>query len=240
MEKRVIKTTSIIILLILSISIVIGADNLQIQAHSNASDNAVTANTSENRNLKPDNKNISTQNQDNNSNIRRQIPVKIRTRKRVIRQGNYTISNERLLNVRQTSKNKIQLRIRNISSDVSSDLNLTQEQEQNKTRLRARLSNGKHAEIKIMPDKASETALKRLRLRACNKSNNCSIELKEVALESQGNQLNKTAAYEIRAQKQARILGLFKTKMNVQAQIDAESGEVISEKKPWWAFLASE
>ena len=28
--------------------------------------------------------------------------------------------------------------------------------------------------------------------------------------------------------------------MDVEAQVDAESGEVIQTKKPWWAFLASE
>jgi len=28
--------------------------------------------------------------------------------------------------------------------------------------------------------------------------------------------------------------------MNVEAQVDAETGEIIRVKKPWWAFLASE
>jgi hypothetical protein len=28
--------------------------------------------------------------------------------------------------------------------------------------------------------------------------------------------------------------------MQVSAQVDAENGEVIAVKKPWWAFLASE
>ena len=38
----------------------------------------------------------------------------------------------------------------------------------------------------------------------------------------------------------ARILGIFQAKMQVQAQVDAENGEVIKVKKPWWAFLATE
>jgi len=33
--------------------------------------------------------------------------------------------------------------------------------------------------IKIMPDVASEAALSRLRLRVCNETNNCTIELKD-------------------------------------------------------------
>ena len=86
-----------------------------------------------------------------------------------------------------------------------------------------------------MPDVAAQRALERLRLRNCNESAGCTIELKEVG---QGNQTR--AAYEIQTQKQARFLGLFKTRMQVQAQIDAENGEVIQTKKPWWAFLASE
>jgi hypothetical protein len=28
--------------------------------------------------------------------------------------------------------------------------------------------------------------------------------------------------------------------MQVQAQVDAENGDVILAKKPWWAFLATE
>jgi hypothetical protein len=90
-------------------------------------------------------------------------------------------------------------------------------------------------EVKIMPDTASERALERLRLNVCSEENNCSIELKEV-----GNGNQTKAAYEVKVEKQARVLGLFKTKMQVQAQVDAENGEVIQTKKPWWAFLASE
>ena len=86
-----------------------------------------------------------------------------------------------------------------------------------------------------MPDTASERALERLQLKTCSEENGCSIELKEVG---QGDQVK--AAYEVQVQKQAKVLGLFKTKMQVQAQVDAENGEVISAKKPWWAFLASE
>ncbi len=36
------------------------------------------------------------------------------------------------------------------------------------------------------------------------------------------------------------IFGLFNVKMNVQAQVDAETGELVRVNSPWWAFLASE
>ncbi len=43
--------------------------------------------------------------------------------------------------------------------------------------------------------------------------------------------------YEVKAEKQIRILFLIPAKMEVELFIKAETGEVISEKKPWWAFL---
>jgi hypothetical protein len=113
-------------------------------------------------------------------------------------------------------------------------LNLTVEDLDNKTALGVWLSNGRHAMVKIMPDQANERAIERLRLRVCNESNNCSIELKEVGMG------NKTRlAYEISAEENSRFLFLFKNKMRVTAQIDGETGEVISVKKPWWSFLNS-
>ena len=154
--------------------------------------------------------------------------------KNKIKTGNYQINGNQL-KIQEKENNKIQLQVRNISAH--SRLNITGEFDpiQNKTRLNVKLSNGRNAEIKIMPNVASETALKRLRLNVCNESNNCSIELKEVG------KGNKTKlGYEINIQKHARFLGLFNIRMKVQSQIDAENGEVIQTKKPWWAFLVSE
>ncbi len=136
--------------------------------------------------------------------------------------------------------NRIQIRVGNNSAECS--CNLTEEKIQNRTRLNVRLSNGLNSEIKIMPDVASETALERLRLKVCSSENNCSIELKEVAVERYENNKYYQArvAYEVRAEKQSKIFGLFNKKMHVQAQVDAANGEVVALKKSWWAFLASE
>jgi hypothetical protein len=122
---------------------------------------------------------------------------------------------------------------------VNTSLELEQEfeEEKNKTRLRAKLSNGIKAEIKIMPNVASKKAIERLRLKVCSEENNCVIELKEVS----GKKGNETKlAYEVQAERHARILFLFRKKMRVKAQIDAETGGIIQIKKPWWAFLALE
>ncbi len=125
-----------------------------------------------------------------------------------------------------------ELKIQSGNVEAKTNMNITSEQIQNKTQLKVKLSNGINAEIKIMPNTASETALARLGAKC---ENNCTIELKEV-----GNGNQTKVAYEIKTQKQAKVLGLFQAKMQVQAQVDAETGEVIQAKKPWWAFLATE
>ena len=84
-----------------------------------------------------------------------------------------------------------------------------------------------------MPNTASETALARLRLKNCNEE--CTIELKEVGT---GEQVRM--AYELKSQRNSKVFGMFNAKMDVEAQVDAETGELIKSNKPWWAFLASE
>ena len=106
---------------------------------------------------------------------------------------------------------------------------------QEKTKLHVALSNGKNAEIKVMPNTASETALERLRLKNCGEENNCQIELKEVGAGEKARM-----AYEVKVQKSSKVFGMFNAKMDVEAQVDAETGELIRTNKPWWAFLASE
>jgi hypothetical protein len=96
---------------------------------------------------------------------------------------------------------------------------------------------GEERQIRFMPDEASEKALKRLKIKACNQNANCSIELKEFV--QQRNDLKK-AIYELRAERKSRLFGLFKKKMQVRAQVDSETGELIMIQKPWWAFMASE
>lgn len=135
----------------------------------------------------------------------------------------------------EDDRDGLRLRIRDIT--VRTILNLSEEDD-NLTMgriLRAQLSNGKFALVKIMPDTASEKALQRLRIRACNETNNCAIQLREVG---EGNQTR--AVYEMNAEKRFRLLGLFERKAGVRTQIDSETGNAILERKPWWAFIASE
>ena len=149
-----------------------------------------------------------------------------------IKSGNYAGENGQQIKIQQQLNNRIRFEVGGIT--VNCSCNMTQEQIQNRTKLKVKLSNGRNAEIKIMPNTASETALQRLRLKNCDEEQGCSIELKEIGSKNQ-----TKIVYEIRARKQSKVFGLFKTKMNIQAQVNAETRE-IKIKKPWWAFLAIE
>jgi len=95
----------------------------------------------------------------------------------------------------------------------------------------AQLSNGMNAEVKVMPDTASEKALEVLGAKC--EEQGCEIELKEV-----GKGEEKKAAYEVKAKKEVKALGFIKAQMKVRAQIDAETGEVVKTRNAWWGFLA--
>ncbi len=117
--------------------------------------------------------------------------------------------------------------------NAKTGLNLTAEDIDNKTLLRAYLSNGRFAYVKVMPDRASIIALQRLRAKCVQ--HNCTVELKEV-----GNGNKSRLAYVIETEKNSTFLFFLKNKMIVKAEVDAETGEIISIKKPWWAIMAKE
>jgi hypothetical protein len=145
-----------------------------------------------------------------------------------LQDGTYTDSKGKKFGIMQQNNRRMME-----SNGVSANCLLCDEMNKEGNRFNAKLSNGRNAEIKIMPDTASERALKRLKLKNCDE--NCNIELKEVG---SGEQVR--AAYEVKAQRNSRVFGIFSAKMDVEAQIDAETGELIRTNKPWWAFLASE
>jgi len=152
-------------------------------------------------------------------------------------EGSFTTVGGEELQIQLQDNNQVRLRTRDIEAHTDLDVLQEQirEQNQERTKLNVMLSNGKNAEIKVMPDAASETALQRLRLHVCSEENNCQIELKEV-----GKGEDMQLAYEIQIERHSRILGIFQKKMQVRAQVDAENRELIRVNKPWWAFLATE
>ncbi|MEM4268223.1 MAG: hypothetical protein QXK37_05330 [Candidatus Woesearchaeota archaeon] len=172
------------------------------------------------------------QSQINNPEIGKQVNMQTQEAKQ-IQTGSHMLEGGKQIEIQTQDNNQLKLKSGNVEARTS--MKMLQEQTQSGTKLKVQLSNGKDTKVKVMPDTASEKAIERLRIKVCSAENGCSIELKEVG---SGEQVK--AAYEINAQKEARILGLFKTKMQVQAHVDAQNGEVIQTKKPWWAFLASE
>jgi len=93
-----------------------------------------------------------------------------------------------------------------------------------------KLSNGINAEVKIMPETASETAIKRLGNLGFN------VTLTE-GKRKEGDMQTFIAVYKVYSEKEGKILGLFKTEYEVSAEVDAETGIVLSIKeKPWWVF----
>jgi len=55
------------------------------------------------------------------------------------------------------------------------------------------------------------------------------IELKEEA---------KSPVYSVKGKKQAKILFVLPVNLRIETRISAETGKIISIKKPWWGFLA--
>ena len=153
--------------------------------------------------------------------------------KQKVREGMYVGLQGERMQVSKGMDEKMKLRVRDMEVDTKLELN--EERVEARSKLKVKLSNGRDAEVKIMPDVASGRAIERLKLKVCSVENNCNLELKEV---SKGE--SKRLAYEVRAEKDAKIFGLFKAKMRVETEIDAETGEVLGSKKPWWAFLAND
>jgi hypothetical protein len=167
-----------------------------------------------------------------NQGIGQELSQIIRMMKRNFTEGNFTGPMGRYMQVNRIAAGLRELREGNFSARTGLNLSVGFD-DNNKSRIRVHLSNGKGMEIKIMPETASKRAIERLRLKVCNELNNCTIQLKEVG---KGN--NTKADYEMQIMRHYKILGLFKAKAINKANIDAETGNVTSVKKPWWAFLA--
>jgi len=119
-------------------------------------------------------------------------------------------------------------KIRGEYFEVETELELEDDFEGNRSRIRAKLSNGNFSLIDVLPEEAHEIALERLR------SRNLSLKLIEIRHKN-----IPRVVYNIQTNKNGRFLGVFKLKIKMEAQIDPETGELLGIAKPWWAFLVS-
>jgi hypothetical protein len=62
----------------------------------------------------------------------------------------------------------------------------------------------------------------------------------QTRLENQTLKLDENGIYQMRAEKRARLFGIFPVKATIQAEINSETGEIIRIKNPWWGFLAQD
>ena len=51
-------------------------------------------------------------------------------------------------------------------------------------------------------------------------------------------EMNNKPVYSVKRMKEARILFIIPVSMEIESKVDAETGDLISENKPWWSFLA--
>src|SRR3989344_1173146 len=94
------------------------------------------------------------------------------------------------------------------------------------------LSDGREAIIRITSEEAKQTAEASLEIEDCS---DCEVELTETEVNNEAQ-----LVYEFKAEKEAKVFGIFKTHMDVEANVNAEIGQVVSVEKPWWSFLAVE
>ncbi len=109
--------------------------------------------------------------------------------------------------------------------NAESEVELEQDFKNNKTEIKAKFGN-KNETIKIMPDEASQTALKVLADKG--------FKLKIIAV-GQGNEVK--AVYSAELDQTGKIIGLFPVNLSSSALIDSQTGEVTDLNQPWWKFL---
>lgn len=110
--------------------------------------------------------------------------------------------------------------------EVKSELGLEEDFKEGRSRIIAMTRSGEEREIKVMPNRASITAVKTLG------SLGFQLQIREVD-ENTGR-----IAYVAESRRQARLFGIFRIDYTAKAVIDVESGEVTNIDKPIWEGLA--
>lgn len=82
--------------------------------------------------------------------------------------------------------------------------------------------NNETKEVKVLPDQVKEKIKEKIKAR----------------LENEKMVLNENGEYEFKAQKRARLFLIIPIKIVVDADVDAETGDVSNVQSQWWSFLA--
>lgn len=110
---------------------------------------------------------------------------------------------------------------------AKSELKLDSSFDNNKTEINADFGN-KNETIKIMPDEASQIALKALADKG--------FTLRLIAV-GKGNEVK--AVYSAELDQTGKILGLIPVTISSTALIDSQTGKVTDLNQPWWGFIVT-
>jgi len=150
--------------------------------------------------------------------------------KNEIKSGNFVDYSGKAITVREIVKNRIEIKTNSVSAETNLSVNVETDSA-GKTKLKIMLKNGQERELMMMPDVASEIALEVLRVKVCSINNNCTLELKSVGRES-----DEKLQYEMKLERDSKVLGVFQKKMKVIVDVDTQSrkSKVL---RPWWSFM---
>ena len=96
------------------------------------------------------------------------------------------------------------------------------------------LSDGEFITANLDREQAQEKVRAKIQQRF--KIQNCSCENIQV-VELQNVQNQTRIAYQVIEDQEGKIFGLFKKKIQIMANVDIETGEVISIKQPWYMWM---
>ena len=98
------------------------------------------------------------------------------------------------------------------------------------------ISTGEFIDVEITQQKAQEQIRNQIRERL--RIQNCSCENLQI-VEVKNNMGQLRVAYQSNEGIHGKILGIFNKKVNIQTNIDVETGELISMRKPWYMWMMS-
>ncbi|MBU2616492.1 MAG: hypothetical protein KKB79_00740 [Nanoarchaeota archaeon] len=115
---------------------------------------------------------------------------------------------------------------------IETELEVESEFEGEESDIMVKTTDGQRHAVKILPERVREVARERLRIREEGLSNLTLEEIMENGV--------PRVVYKLASKHPGRFLGIFKTALKAETQIDPETGEVLNVNKPWWAFLVNE
>jgi|GEM_PF-2937159 len=149
--------------------------------------------------------------------ISQPIQIQVQSSPASPQQAPTTISTE-TISVGKTSEGKTSIKSENVQAISSEKVKVID------SKVYMETSSNQTEEVKIMPSTALTVAIQKL-----GEVKNVQIELKKV---------KKKPAYELKTEKSLKALGIIPVTAQINVNVNAQTGEVLSIKKPWWMMFA--